>query len=121
MILLIEGVAIKQPKPEGLKRSTYNVTKSGRVANGDMTMELVAKKKKLFFSYDIIAGKDLTHILHLIDTDKMFFEVTYEYNGIVDTMTVYVGEIGSDYFRVPDATTPTGWYYKNFTFNLIER
>lgn len=122
MILKIAGVAIKKPKNNGgFKISKYNVTKSGRVANGDMTMDLVAKKRKFFFSYEVISGKDLEQILSVIDSDAMFFDITYEENGQVKSANVYVGEISQTHFRVPDATTPTGWYWKDFTFNLIER
>ncbi|MNH22435.1 hypothetical protein D3C79_822930 [compost metagenome] len=121
MILSVGGVAIKQPQQGGFKVSRYNITKSGRVANGDMTMELIAKKMKFFFTYEVISGKDLSLILSVIDSSTMFFDITYEHNGMVDSRTVYVGEIGEDYYRVSDPTTPSGWYFKNFTFNLIER
>lgn len=122
MILTVGGVAIKQPPRSdgGFKISKYNLTKSGRVANGKMTMELVAKKRKFFFSYPVISGPDLEKILSVIDSDAMFFNITYEENNVVKSAEVYVGEIGADYFRVADSTTNT-WYWKNFTFNLIER
>lgn len=121
MILKLAGVDIKQPKKEGFKMSRYNLTKSGRVANGDMTMELIAKKRKFFFEYDVISGADMEKIMAIIDGTAMFFSITYEENGQVKSAQVYVGEIGQQYFRVADKTTPTGWYWKDFTFNLIER
>lgn len=120
MILKIGGVDIKQPKKENFKISKYNITKSGRVANGDMTMELIAKKRKFFFTYDVISGADLDVILSQIDSNQMFFDITYEENNMVKSANVYVGEIGQQYFRVADKTTRE-WYWRDFTFNLIER
>lgn len=120
MILTLGGVAIKQPPKAGFKISKYNITKSGRVADGSMTMELIAKKRKFYFTYDTISGTDLEAILSVIDSDAMFFNITYEENNQVKSAEVYVGEIGQQYFRVADKTT-SEWYWKDFTFNLIER
>lgn len=113
-MIKINGVQIKEPRK--LSKERYNLTKSGRVASGLMTMDLVAKKKKLFLTYEVISGADLTTILDLIDTDEMFFEVQYDDHLGVHTMECYVGLIPQEYFR-----REQGWYYKNVEFNLIER
>jgi hypothetical protein len=118
MILRINGVDIKNPSD--LSYSRYNITKAGRVASGDMKLDLVAKKRKLFFTYEVIKGKDMEHILSLIDTDELFFTVTYEENNVIKQAVMYVGEISQDRFRTRDSTTKQ-WYWKNFTFNLIEQ
>lgn len=113
-MIKIDGVQIKEPTK--LKIERYNLTKSGRVASGDMTMDLVKKKKKLFLEYEVISGVELKQILDLIDGTKMFFTVEYEdYDGI-KSMTCYTGAIPSEYFR-----KTLGWYWKGVNFDLIER
>lgn len=113
-LLSIDGVVVKKPTDFGVER--FNLTKSGRVASGKMTMELVAKKRKLTFAYDVIAGKDLEKLLSILDTDKMFFPVAYVENGKQHTIVVYVGAIKYKKFR-----SDQGWYWKNLTFDLIQQ
>lgn len=115
----IDGVTIKNPGSFKIER--FNLTKSGRVASGAMTMELVAKKRKFYFTYEVISGRDLQKLLNLIDTDKMFFLLEYVENGISKSATVYTGAIPSEYFRRGSNTSSNDWYYKNVTFDLIER
>lgn len=117
-VLKINGRDIR--KPSGFQISSYNLTKSGRVASGLMVMDLVAKKRKFFFTYDIIDSRSMDLILSLIDGSAMFFTLTYEENNRVQTATVYVGEIPRERFRTRDKTTSV-WYWKNFNFNLIEQ
>lgn len=117
-LLRINGVDIK--RPSDLQFSRYNLTKSGRVASGKMVMDLVAKKRKFFFTYDAISSKDMELIYSLIDGKEMFFQLTYTENNFVKEAQVYVGEIQAARFRVADPTTKM-WYWKNFTFNLIEQ
>jgi len=114
----VNGTPIKLPT--ALKHSKYNMTKDGRVANGSMTMELVAKKRKLFFTYDVISGKDFEAIRALIDTNAMFFTVEWEENGHINTATMYVGEIASERFRTNSGST-SDWYLKNVKFDFIEK
>lgn len=114
MDIRINGVRIKQPTECKVQR--YNLTKSGRVASGKMTMELVAKKRKLDLIYDVLSGSDLELILSLIDTEQMFFQVQWLENGDEKSMTAYVGEIVADKFR-----TDGMWYWKNVEFHLIEQ
>lgn len=116
MNIKINGVTIKQPKFPDL--SSYNITKSGRVSNGKMTMELIAKKRKLSLKYDFLSGADLEKIMGLIDTNKMFFTVSYTENGVNKSMTAYVGEIKRTFSR---GGTKSGNYWKDVTFDLIEQ
>lgn len=113
-MIKINGVQIKEPTK--LKVSRYNLTKSGRVSSGRMTMELVDKKRKLFLEYEVISGADMKQILDLIDGTSMFFTVQWdEYDG-TKTATMYVGEIPLEYFR-----KDKGWYWKNANFDFIEQ
>lgn len=116
MDIRVNGVKIKQPKNPSL--SHYNLTKAGRLANGKMTMELIAKKKKLFLDYDVLSGKDLEQIMSLIDGSNMFFNVTYNENGTVRGFTAYVGEINRKLHR---GGGNNGWYWTDVSFNFIEQ
>jgi len=116
MNIKVNGVLIKQPKNPSL--SHYNLTKSGRVASGKMTMDLVAKKKKLFFEYEVLSGAEIEQIMSLIDGDNMFFNVEYIENGVTKSFTGYVGEIQR---KVHRAGGLGGWYWTDVGFNFIEQ
>ena len=90
--LKINGVTIRTP--DNFKLSKFNLTKSGRVASGKMTMDLIAKKVKIEISYRGITGIDLDTILDEIDTDEEFFTVEYyDKRGTAMSKTFYTGEI----------------------------
>lgn len=113
-VIKLNGTTIKKPKD--FKISKFNLTKSGRVASGKMVMDLIAKKRKFEFSYEVLSGPDLDTILGIIDTDAMFFTIDYVENGVAKNATVYVGEIAAKKFR-----TDGVWYWKDVSFNLIEQ
>jgi len=118
--ILINGTKIKTPNnPEGIKRGRFELSKGGRTADGTMTKDRIARKQKFFFVYDIISGTDLQTILDLIYfSDDTFFELTIDNHTGVEVFTIYVGELNSTLHRRGGLS---GWYYKNFTFNLIEQ
>ena len=113
-VLSINGTTIKRPTFFDIER--YNLTKSGRVASGDMTMDLIAKKRKFLFRYDVISGKDLNTILNLIDGTDMFFTLSYIENDVTKTASCYAGHIPTRLFR-----TDGVWYWTRVNFDLIER
>ena len=114
-LVTLGGVTVK--KPHKFQISRYNITKSGRVANGDMTMEYIAKKRKFHFGYNVISGGDLDTLLGVIDTTTMFFTLTYVQNDVTKTATVYAGHIPTEQFR----TDAGAWYWKDANFDLIEK
>jgi len=116
--LAINSTPIKRPDSFSIER--YNLTKAGRVASGLMTLELVAKKRKFLLRYNQLTGTDLSTILSLIDTDEMFFTLSYTENGVTKTATCYAGHIPSDYLRGGEAASPL-WYWKDVNFDLIEQ
>jgi hypothetical protein len=119
-MIKINGTQIKTPNDLDLEH--YNITKSGRVASGDMTMELIAKKAKLNLSYKLLKGADLITIRNLIDGTAMFFDVTYYDNsGVQNTIVCYSGAIKYKKFRASHLDVNNGWYWKNVEFSLIER
>ena len=114
----INGTRIK--RPTDFKIGRYNITKSGRVANSDMHIEFIAKKIKLFFSYDVISGVELNAILDLIDTTTMFFSVTYYDTKDTDvTKTCYVGEITQELQR--RGMISDNAYWKDVVFDFIQK
>lgn len=114
----INGTTIKTPS--SFKFARYNITKSGRVSNGDMHMEFKSKKKKMFLSYDVISGRDLDTILALVDTTSMFFSVTYyDHLNVARTITCYVGEITEELQR--RGTIGDNSYYKDLVLDFIQQ
>lgn len=108
------GTTVKTPKDFTI--ANYNITKAGRVASGKMVMDLIAKKRKFNFIYDILAGDDLDAILAVIDSTVLFFTLEYVDNGTAGTATVYVGQVTKTQFR-----TDGKWYWKDVKFDLIEQ
>lgn len=112
----INGRAIKNPSDFKIER--YNVTNMERLANAEMVGDLIAKKIKLYFTYDAITAGDLDKILDAIwETNTLFFPVKYMYQGKQRTATCYVGSIPSELHSAKSKE----WVWKNVTFNLIEK
>ena len=113
----IDGTAIENPS--AFKISRYRITKSNRIADGSMSMELVANKRKFFFTYDSINEEEMNNILDCIwNTDEVVYELRYWYNNEWNTATVYAGEIPSE---MKKAWKNHKIIWKNFNFNLIEK
>jgi hypothetical protein len=113
----INGTPIKNPSTFKIER--YNVTNMERLANADMVGDLIAKKRKFYFTYEAIDAKDLDNILELIwETNDLFYTLDYMENGVAKTAKVYVGSIPSDLHK---AGKTSNWVWKNVTFDLIEQ
>lgn len=113
----VNGIAIKNPSTFKIER--YNVTNMERLADATMVGDLIAKKRKFYFTYDAISGDDLDTILEAIwDSTTLFFPLEYIENGVSKIATVYVGSIPTELHR---AGRTTNWVWKNVTFNLIEK
>lgn len=105
--------------PSNFKIERYNVTNLERVASAKMVGDLIAKKRKFYFTYEAISGYDLDVILDEIwEAPGLFFPLEYEENGVTKTATVYVGSIPTELHR---AGRTTNWVWRNVTFNLIEQ
>ena len=112
----LNGRGIKNPSDFKIER--YNVTNLERLADATMVGDLIAKKRKFYFTYDAIKGGDLDNILEAIwETDKLFFPLKYKENGKSKSATVYVGSIPTELHSAKSKD----WVWKNVTFNLIER
>lgn len=114
---IMNGRAIKNPSSFKIER--YNVTNMERLADAKMVGDLIAKKRKFYFTYEAISGYDLDNILDAIwETTTLFFELKYTENGKNKSATVYVGSIPTELYK---AGRTTNWVWKNVTFNLIEQ
>lgn len=113
----VNGVTIK--RPSSFKVERYNVTTMERLTNGDMVGDLVAKKRKFYFTYDAISAEEFDKILDALwNTDLIFYPLEYPYQGEVKTADVYVGSIPSDLYK---AGRGANWVWSGVSFNLIER
>ena len=116
MAFTINGVEIKNPSTFKIER--YNVTTMERLSNADMVGDLVAKKLKFYFTYEVISAQDFDKILSAIwDSNALFFPLTYEDRGVQHSASVYVGSIPAELHYMSKSNT----VWKNVTFNLIER
>lgn len=112
----INGRGIKNPSTFKIER--YNVTNLERRADATMVGDLIAKKRKFYFTYDAIKAKELDNILNIIwETNALFYTLQYKENGVTKTATVYSGSIPTELHSAKSGE----WVWKNVTFNLIEQ
>ena len=114
-MFIVNGITIKNPTAFKVER--YNVTTMERLSNADMVGDLIAKKRKFYFTYEALTGEELDVILAAVDTNTLFFPLQYTDRGSTQRATVYVGSIPSELHYMGNANT----VWKNVTFNLIER
>jgi hypothetical protein len=112
LVLKVNGTVI--PSPSSFQPTHYKITKSTRLSNGSMSMELIAKKKKFVLKYDVITSAELSSILNLADTNSMFFTFEHNDRGSIETNTCYCGD-------VPYELIAAGEYFKNFQIDFIEQ
>lgn len=114
---VINGVSVKNPSSFKIER--YNVTTLERLADAKMVGDLIAKKRKFYFTYDAISGDELDEILEAIWEDSsLFFPLRYLENGVSKSASVYVGAIPSELHK---AGRGSAWVWRGVTFNLIEQ
>jgi len=114
---IINGHFIKNPT--SFKKERYNVTNLQRLADASMAGDLIAQKRKFYFTYDAIKSSDLQNILDAIwESGTIFFPFAYMENGEWKVVEVYVGNIPSELHL---GNQNHNWVWKNVTFNLIER
>lgn len=116
MAFKVNDITIKNPSAFKVER--YNVTTMERLSNADMVGDLVAKKRKFYFTYDVISAEDFDTILSAIyDSDALFFPLEYKDRGKDCKASVYVGSIPAELHYMSNKNT----IWRNVTFNLIER
>lgn len=116
MVFSIDGTTIKSPHK--IKYGKFRLSKSGRIANGDMVMDIIAKKTRLDCTWIAIKGADLKIILDLLDANT-FYQVAYPDPDDPDaqtTKTMYCGDNLAE-LAIPDGKR----VYKDVTIPFIER
>jgi hypothetical protein len=108
------GLYIK--KPSEIKFGRYNLTKSGRVASGDMRLDIKTTKRKFELLYAVLSGTQYDHLENLLFGGSNFFTFEYVQGDQIKTATVYSGALNGTPFR-----TDGIWYYKDISFALIEQ
>lgn len=116
MSFILNGIRIKNPSTFKIER--YHVTTMERLANADMTGDLIATKMKFYFTYDAVTAEEMNTIIEAAFSDTLFFTLEYPYQGEQRTATVYVGSLPQELHR---AGRTTNWVWKNVTFNLIQQ
>lgn len=111
VIVSVNGVAIKTPTSFDIEE--YDLTKSGRVASGKMTMEIIARKLRFNFAYDILTQADVEKIMAATRTSGGFFPLVYMDGCTQKTAIVYRGAVKRKYFR--------RGFWKDVNFALIEQ
>lgn len=113
----INGIDIKNPTT--FKKERYNVTNLTRIADATMTGDLVAQKRKFYFTYDAITAEEWDEILDAIWSHQtIFFPLEYMENGTWKSATVYVGNIPASLHA---GAKHSHWVWKEVSFNLIEQ
>lgn len=112
----ISGDKIKSPPIPG-EIETYNVTYSGRTADGNMKLEFIAKKRKLIIRYPAISGEDMRQLEKLLYDGPLFFEVEFPDGNGQQTMTAYVGALK----KIPARHDNGVWHWKDLEISLIEQ
>lgn len=119
-ILLVNGQALPDPKAItwGLQ-DLDDDEGTGRNANGDMSRDRVARKRKLTIQWGILSTSDLSFILNAIKDE--FFTVKYldAEDGKARTSTMYVGDRSAP-MLMRDIYTGE-WLWQSLSANFIEK
>lgn len=93
--MTINGIKIKTPQ---LKVGMFRITSQPeRTASGEMTMDVIAIKRRLDLRYEIISEPELKKILDTLES-KTFHTVVYPdpQKGENAQIIAYAGDINSD-------------------------
>jgi hypothetical protein len=114
-LVSIGGVAL--PTPTEFQVGIMDISKAERNANGNMIIERIATKRKLFFTYSYITRTELSLILQKIA--PAYYSVAYldPQTNAFKTGSFYCGDRNVGMVDYIDGQAR----YKEFTFNLIER
>lgn len=116
----LDGQKIKDPT--GFNPELYTLTKSTRVANGDMVMDFVANKRKYNFTWSAINSRELDTIIEILwrqleTTKECFHWLEYDDDLRHNKVRVYSGAIPHNLHRGDGRL----WVWKDVKLSLIER
>lgn len=118
--LCIDGIRIKNPNQ--FNPEYYTLTKSTRVANGNMVMDYVANKQKFNLMWNAIDSRELDKIIEILwrslpTTKECFHWLDYADDLREYHVRVYAGAIPHNLHRGDGKL----WIWKDIKISLIER
>lgn len=118
--LRIDGIRIKNPNQ--FNPEYYTLTKSTRVANGNMVMDYVANKQKFNLTWNAIDSRELDKIIEILwrslpTTKECFHWLDYEDDLREYHVRIYAGAIPHNLHRGDGKL----WVWKDVKISLIER
>jgi len=116
MPMYIDEIQIKTPTE--LKVGIFRLSKAERLASGKMVMDIIATKRRLDLSWEIIEDNELQKILDLLDS-RVFHKVVYPdpQSGEEYPITAYVGDINQEIFQERGGIR----YWRDVSMALIEQ
>lgn len=112
----INGTVIKSP-PIPCDIEKYNITNAGRTGDGQMKLELIAKKRKFILRYPVMSAPEKKVIESLIDSSSLFFNFEYIEDNIKKSAKCYVGAM-----KWTPAWHDHGyWYWRDIELSFIEQ
>lgn len=118
--LMIDGIRVKNPNT--FNPEYYTLTKSTRVANGNMVMDYVANKQKYNLVWNAISSRDLDTIIEILwrsleETKECFHWLDYADDLRSYHVRIYSGAIPHNLHRGDGRL----WVWKDVKISLIER
>jgi hypothetical protein len=112
----INGTTIKTPT--NLKVGVFRITKAERLASGKMAMEIIAVKRRLDLSWEVINDASLRQIMDLLES-RVFHTIVYPdpQRGEETTITAYVGDTNQEIWQKLRGTR----YWRGVSIALIEQ
>ncbi len=117
--LKINGVAVKPPQEFSVGLQDIHADSSGRNANGDMVIDIIAAKVKIELKWGPLSDIEISTILKSIDSP--FFSIEYpdpKVGGQI-TKTFYKGDRTTPSYSWNDKFKQVKW--NGLVVNFIER
>lgn len=117
-LLNINGVDM--PTPSSYEYSIQDISKAERVASGDIVIDWIATKGKIYLKFNHLTRADLSLLLGAIQSTSFTTSFTVEYEDPITltkiTGNFYVGDRKMGLFRYVNGEP----VWMAVTFNLIE-
>lgn len=113
-------IALPSPKLEGVSFSNEKIwsKNTGRVANGDMTGDIVAIKKKISIEFPPLSPAQIDVLESIVSNKNLpFFPLEFNDGKTTITKTVYAGPTSCKLYSWLDGIR----YYTGYKIDLVER
>lgn len=111
MVLKIGDIMLPSPTDFSVSYEIIWSSNTGRVANGTMVGDIVARKRTLSVKWSVLTSAEFEIIKNALS--NAFFVVTFTDNGESKTMNAYSGPLNKDMVNED--------CYKNTSVKLIEQ